>query len=447
MRARTNESADPVAAISAVARPLARDEDVFLILKDIGDAKIVLLGEATHGTHEFYEWRALITRRLIEQHGFSAVAIEGDWPDAYQVNRFVQGDDTAGDAVHALSGFERFPVWMWRNTAVAEFVRWLRMHNLTIGERRQRVGVYGLDLYSLHASMRAVVQYLEQRDPVAAREAKASYACFEDFGEDTDRYAWAAGRLGEESCAEAVARELIALQQKRSELLRVDDDLDAFFSAEQNARLAHNAERYYRLMTQGRVASWNLRDEHMAETLEALLVHLHRRTQPAKVVVWAHNSHLGDARATEMGRAGELNLGQLVREKHGNAAHLIGLTTYSGTVMAANDWGEPGRIRRVRPALGRSVELLFHLAGIPRFYLPLHAGTDVHRALSETYLERAIGVIYRPESERMSHYFDTRVAEQFDAILHFDETRAVEPLESTAMWDPSEAPETYPSGV
>jgi len=297
--------------------------------------------------------------------------------------------------------------------------------------------------------MRAVIEYLDQHSPDAARKARESYACFDEFGHDTDHYAWAASRIGDSTCEGAVTRELLALREQRAALLRRDGTAasDEFFYAMQNARLAKNAERYYRTMFHGRAASWNVRDQHMAETLEELLGHLSARGQPPKVVVWAHNSHLGDARATESGEEGQLNLGQLVREKHGLSSKLIGLTTYAGTVIAASNWGEPGERKRVRPALEGSFEDLFHQTGIERFSLVIERGTFVHSLLAESRLERAIGVIYRPETERWSHYFHARLSEQFDMIIHFDITRALEPLEHIAAWESSEAPETYPSGV
>jgi erythromycin esterase-like protein len=436
-------------ALRSAAVELDPDRGAEEIVAHIGEAEIVLLGEATHGTHEFYQLRADITRTLIEQRGFAAVAIEGDWPDAYRVNRYVQGGTEATDAGEALAGFVRFPTWMWRNTVVAEFVSWLRAHNESTVARPRRVGFYGLDLYSLHASMRAVVDYLQQQDPAAAEAARRSYACFEDFGRDTDQYAWSAGRLGGETCAEAVARELVRLRERRTALLHHDSGAraDEFFYAEQNARLAQNAELYYRTMVRGHIASWNVRDQHMAETLDALLDHLAARGQPRKVVVWAHNSHLGDARATEMGRGGELNLGQLVRERHGSSAALLGFTTHHGTVMAAEDWDRPGRVRTVRPALPDSYEDVFHRTGVPAFYLPLAQAEALHAPFNQPRLERAIGVIYRPETERWSHYFQARLAAQFDGVVHIDATRAVEPLEPVHPWVENEVPETYPSGV
>jgi erythromycin esterase-like protein len=440
---------DAVSVIRAAACPLPAGRNYERIISWLGDASIVLLGEASHGTHDFYSARAALTRRLIEQREFSAVAIEGDWPDAYLVNRYVQGGGGARDAREVLAGFARFPTWMWRNTAVAEFVAWLHEHNSAQMDETKRAGFYGLDLYSLHASMRAVVEYLESRDPGAARAARANYACFDHFGGDTDTYAWATAKMGDVSCEEAVSRQLVELRENRVGLLRRDGGAaeDEFFYAEQNARLAQNAERYYRTMFKGRVASWNIRDEHMGETLEALLEHLSRRGRPPKVVVWAHNSHLGDARATEMGDQGELNLGQLARERHGEAARLVGFTTYAGTVMAASDWGGRAEVKQVRPALPGSHEELFHQTGVSRFFLPLTNDGATRDVLTERRLERAIGVIYRPETERLSHYFEASLAAQFDAVIHFDETHALEPLELESKWDETEAPETFPTGI
>jgi erythromycin esterase-like protein len=390
-----------------------------------------------------------LTQRLIEDRGFSAVAIEGDWPDAYQVNRYVQGVDPAPSAEAALAGFRRFPTWMWRNTTVVAFIDWLKQHNARAGTASRRAGFYGLDLYSLHASMQAVIDYLDRVDPVAARGARHSYACFDQFGDDPQSYGWAASRAGGETCEEAVVRQLVALRHRREDLLRHGGTTaaDEFFYAEQNARLVQNAEEYYRTMFHGRVESWNVRDRHMAETLAALLDHLRQDRKSAKVVVWAHNSHLGDARATEMGEMGELNLGQLVRQTRNEEAKLIGFTTYSGSVIAASDWGEPAERKRVRPALPESYEALLHQLEIPRFFLPLAPASDASEGLREPRLERAIGVVYRPDTERQSHYFEATLPRQFDAILHFDASEALEPLDRVAVSAGNEVPETYPSGV
>jgi erythromycin esterase-like protein len=409
----------------------------------IEDASFVLIGEASHGTHDFYELRADLTRRLITEKGFSAVAVEADWPDAYRVNRYVRGESEDANADEALAGFERFPTWMWRNTVVVEFVEWLREYNRRLPDAR-RAGFYGLDLYSLFRSMEAVVQYLEEVDPDAARRARYRYGCFEHFGEDSQAYGYAASFDLSQSCEDEAVRQLRELQERGFGEAR-NDGVDDFFAAEQNARLVKNAERYYRSMFRGRASSWNLRDSHMMETADNLIEH-HRRTgRPTKMVVWAHNSHLGDARATEMGRNGELNLGQLFRQRHDGDAILIGMTTHTGTVTAAQDWDAPGERKVVRQSLPGSYERLFHDTDIERFFLLLRGGTG--SPVPSQLLERAIGVIYRPDSERVSHYFGADLASQFDAVYHLDETLALEPLEKHERWVEGEVPETFPSGV
>ncbi|HEY3197388.1 MAG TPA: erythromycin esterase family protein [Nitrospirales bacterium] len=424
----------------------ATDYDPLLAL--IGDAQVVLLGEASHGTHEFYRERAEITKRLIRERGFTAVAVEADWPDAYRVNRFVRGvsDDTEG--VEALGDFRRFPMWMWRNADVLDFVGWLRSFNETVPSNR-RIGFYGLDLYSLHSSMQAVLDYLRKVDPPAATRAQYRYSCFDHYGEDTQAYGYAAGFGLKKSCEDEVVKELSELRRRAAEYASRDGRVaeDEYFYTEQNARLVKNAEEYYRSMFQGRVLSWNLRDRHMAETLDKLITYLSIQDRPAKVVVWEHNSHLGDARATQMGDIGELNVGQLVRERYGLKSRLIGFTTYEGTVTAASAWEGPAERKRVRPALADSYEALFHATGIARFLLPFTKSGQPLSGLPESRLERAIGVIYLPETERQSHYFYARLADQFDAIVHIDRTRAVEPLDRTPGWEHGEVPETFPSGL
>jgi erythromycin esterase-like protein/predicted phosphoribosyltransferase len=417
------------------------------LIHAIGDARIVLLGEASHGTHEFYRERAFITRRLITEKQFDAVAVEADWPDAYRVNRYVRGAGPDQDAVESLADFGRFPTWMWRNADVVDFIGWLRTHN----EGRpadQRAGFYGLDLYSLRASMDAVLRYLDRVDPAAARRARQRYACFDQFGR-LDEYAYSAGRALSSSCEREVLTQLIELQRARAEYASRDGRLaaDDFFFAEQNARLVRSAEEYYRTMFRGRVESWNIRDRHMVSALKELAKFLSRPDRPARIVVWAHNSHLGDARATEMGQGGEVNVGQLVRSAYGTESFSVGFTTDHGTVTAAADWDEPAQRRQVRPALSGSYERLFHDTGVPRLMLPLRFDAALAAVLSPPRLERAIGVVYRPETERQSHYFHARLAEQFDFVLHFDETRAVEPLERSALWEEGEPAETYPSGL
>jgi len=438
---------EPLAeAIRRAAHPLTgARSDYDPLLQRVGEARVVLIGEASHGTHEFYRERARITRRLIEEKGFGAVVVEADWPDAYRVNRYVRGLPGDEEAVDALEGFKRFPVWMWRNADVLDFVGWLREHN--DGKSAMKAGFYGLDLYSMRASIEAVLTYLHKVDPDAAKRARYRYSCFDHFGEDTQAYGYAATFGLAESCEEEALGQLIELQQRAVAYASRDGHVadDEFFFAEQNARLVKNAEEYYRSMFRGRVESWNRRDAHMAETLEALAAHLEGRGRKAKIVLWEHNSHLGDARATEIGEGGEFNVGQLVRERYPGQSVLVGFTTHHGTVTAASNWDSPAERKRVRPALPGSYEALFHELGIGRFMLGLRSGAPME-GLRGPRLERAIGVIYRPETERMSHYFHARLSDQFDAVLHFDETRAVEPLERVAA--PSgEVAETFPTGV
>jgi erythromycin esterase-like protein len=408
------------------AHPLsgaATDYDQLLDL--VGDARYVLIGEASHGTHEFYQQRAEITKRLITEKGFTAVAVEADWPDAYRVNCYVRGASDDAEAIEPLAGFQRFPTWMWRNADVLDFIGWLREHNDQLPESAVKTGFYGLDLYSLYRSMTEVVRYLERVDPEAATRARQRYACFDHYGDDGESYAYGTAFGASKDCEDAVIGQLVELQRQIPDYARRDGpaEADAAFYAEQKSRLAKNAEEYYRTMMGGRVSSWNLRDTHMVETLDALVAHLDHRRPRTKIVVWEHNSHLGDARATEIGAGGELNVGQLVRERHGEEARLIGFSTDHGSVTAADDWGEPAQRQRVRPALPESYEALFHRTEIPRFLLTLRGGGAAVEALRAERLERAIGVIYRPETERVSHYFHARLPDQFDAILHFDETR------------------------
>jgi erythromycin esterase-like protein/predicted phosphoribosyltransferase len=449
-RPRSTEVATVVDAVHKIAHPIsgaAGDYDLLLDL--IGDARFVLLGEASHGTHDFYHERAQITQRLINEKSFSAVAVEADWPDAYRANRYVRGVSNDVDAIEALADFRRFPTWMWRNTDVVEFLEWLRAYNDAFPASTPKAGFYGLDLYSLRASMKAVLQYLEKIDPDAARRARERYACFDHFGDDTQAYGLATGLGLAQSCQEAVVEQLVDLQRRALEYARHDgpEADDDYFDAVQNARVVKNAETYYRSMFLEDVSSWNLRDRHMVATLEALVAHLDQQRGRAKIVLWAHNSHLGDARATDMTRRGEINVGQLMRERYGNDAVLVGFTTHRGTVTAASNWDAPAERKRVRPALPGSYEAMFHEAGPARFLLILRDNDKALEGLREAKLERAIGVIYRPDTERVSHYFNARLLAQFDAILHFDETRAVEPLERTAGWETGEAPETFPFAV
>lgn len=432
-------------AILSAAIPITGEHNAYEALVDrIGDARCVLIGEASHGTHEFYVERARMTRSLIEDAGFNAVAVEADWPSAYRLNCFVRGAGKDRTAAAALSDFVRFPRWMWRNQVVEAFAIWLRSHN----ERSPNpVGFYGLDLYSLHESVDLVLRYLEKVDPEAAKRARERYSCFDHrHGEDGQGYGATVVSGREESCERGVLEQLLELQQRQAEYASKDPRLpeDAHFFAVQNARLVANAERYYRTMFRGGPDSWNLRDTHMAETLDALFEHLDQPRLPSKVVVWAHNSHVGDARHTEMGWGGQLTLGQLARQRYERNAFLVGLTTYTGTVTAASDWGAPGRVKHVVPGREDAYEGELHDAGLKRDLLFFETGLEV----DPRRLERAIGVIYRPQTERQSHYFQAEMARQFDAVAHLDRTQALWPMDRDPGWIPEgEAPETYPFGV
>jgi len=429
----------PLAALRVAALPysgsVALQDKLFARLSG---ARFVLLGEATHGTHEFYRERAAITKRLIAEAGFHAVAIEGDWPDTYRVHRYVAGESDDASAADALSGFRRFPTWMWRNADVLDFVGWLRAHNEAL-PRAERVAFFGLDLFSMYASIAAILSYLERHDPEAAQHARERYACFEHFSEDAQTYGYATALALAPSCEQQVLEQLLELESRPA-------DDDERFDAIQNARLVMNAEAYYRRMFGGRISTWNLRDRHMTDTLEAIAKELERRVRRPKIVVWAHNTHLGDARATQMKAVGEYNIGQLLRERYGRDVASVGFTTYEGTVIAARDWDAPAEFRRINPALPGSWEALLHELRLPRVVL-LCDQAPLRLALGHPRLQRAIGVVYRPRSERSSHYFQAQLVDQFDAVVHIDHSRAVEPLERVAEELPVEPPETYPFAV
>ena len=435
-----------VAAVARAARRIEGESDYAPLLERAGAAQVVLIGESSHGTHEFYEIRAALTRKLVEEHGFRLVVLEADWPDALRAHRWAKGESIEADADGALADFLRFPRWMWRNTEMLGFLQWLRQWNR--GHKQARAGLFGMDLYSLHASMAMVLEYLETIDPYAAKRARERYSCFDAFGDDPQRYGIATALGRAESCESAAVAQMVELRRHYGRLVEAHDPRseDEYFYAEQNARLVKNAEAYYRSMFRGRDHSWNLRDAHMTETLVALLSHYGEGT-PAKAVVWAHNSHLGDARATDMAARGEWNVGQLARELYGQRVYSIGFSTYEGTVTAARDWGAPAQQRRVRPALPDSYEALFHATGIPAFWLDLHEEGEALQVLQAPRLQRAIGVIYRPETERESHYVEARLPAQFDAMIHLDATRALTPLDRDSGWDEGELPDTYPEGL
>eukprot|EP00698_Gefionella_okellyi_P025032 TRINITY_DN9032_c0_g1_i1.p1 TRINITY_DN9032_c0_g1~~TRINITY_DN9032_c0_g1_i1.p1 ORF type:complete len:534 (+),score=103.96 TRINITY_DN9032_c0_g1_i1:494-2095(+) len=430
------------------------DHDFDPILKMLTDkTRIVLIGEASHGTHDFYRLRAQLSKRLICEHGFNAVVCEADWPDMFQVNRYVRGwkgVERAGSATEALNGFERFPQWMWRNADVLDFVGWLRGHNDKLHDRKATVGMYGMDMYSMFQSMEEVLKYLQKTDTAAMARAKHRYACFDHCSQDPQVYGMRSSFLGAceaEACEQL--REMLTLKPHArggKDPLTADDER---FYAEQNARVVANAEKYYRAMFRGHVKSWNQRDTHMVDTLQYLMAHLDKSVSGgrSKIIVWAHNSHLGDARATEVGDRGEINVGQLCRQRWPNQSLSVGFTTFTGTVSAAHEWDEPVKRKTVRPGLSGSWESLFHATGVPKFLLNIRdAQGDALAELQKPRLQRAIGVIYRPDTERQSHYYHVNLAKQFDALIHLDVTRAVEPLERKPHQHATE-PEAFPTGL
>lgn len=420
--------------VNAEALPKLEYGEAFASFFDrYADARIVMLGEATHGTAEFYRARAAITRRLVEKHGFRILAIEGDWPDAAELDRYVRQHGRWGER----SAFVNFPRWMWRNKEFATLLRHLRQWN----EGRattDRLEIRGLDVYSLHRSVDEVLTYLDRVDPDAARIARRRYGCMTPFLEQPQAYGAAALRTGR-NCEDAVVEQLVALLEQR--LRYAASDGDAYFDAEQNARVVCAAEGYYRAMYQGSVESWNLRDSHMFDTLTRLL---ELRGPQSKIVVWAHNSHIGNAGATAMGEQGEFNIGQLARVRFGDCLVAIGFSTDRGRVMAADDWGDPPRIKDIVTSRADSWERVIRDAGKPSALIDWRHDISLREAVNARRLERAIGVIYRPETERWSHYFDAHLGKQFDAVVWFEETNPVTPLQG----GPAEgAPDIYPFGI
>ncbi|MGV6848901.1 MAG: erythromycin esterase family protein, partial [Marinibacterium sp.] len=432
--------ASPVEVLRAAAEPLPDPDDpAFGAAFDrYGAARVVLLGEASHGTSEFYRARAAITKRLIERHGFNIVAVEADWPDAATIDRHVRHLPVRR---RNIAPFTRFPTWMWRNKDVDAFTAWLRRHNGAQAPS-DRVRFNGLDLYSMSSSIAEVLSYLDRTDPEAAGIARARYGCLAPWSQEPAAYGRAALSRGYALCEEPVTKVLTDLFRKR--LNEMSEDGESLFDATQNARLVRDAERYYRVMYYGSHESWNLRDTHMFETLKQVMAHA---GPDAKAVVWAHNSHIGDARVTDMGvNRGELNIGQLCREEWGNEAALIGFGTHAGTVAAASDWDGPMEIKAVRPSRPDSHEALCHDTGHARFLLDLRDGADAaaRAVMAEARLERYIGVIYRPETERWSHYSHAILSHQYDGFVWFDRTGAVVPLPTQVGRGEDE---TYPFGL
>ncbi|KAK9322178.1 putative erythromycin esterase [Lipomyces orientalis] len=409
-----------------------------------GSCRVVLIGDASHGTSEFYRARAAITKRLIEKHGFTIVAVEADWPDARAVDRYVRLGNVSSKDVDPLAAFKkRFPTWMWRNQEVKEFIQWLKQHNQS-RPTAERAGFYGLDLYSLKTSMHAVLEYLDKTDPDAAKAARQRYSCLTPWLDDPAKYGLAALRRGQAPCEEAVVRILVDLLSKRLEYAQ--QDLEGFIDAEMNARLVKDAEEYYRAMYLGSDLSWNLRDAHMFDTLDRLL----KRTSGSKAVVWAHNSHVGDAQYTGMGmHRNEINIGQLCREQYASDVAIIGCGTHGGTVAAAHEWDGPMEMMKIQPSLPESYEHIFYKSQLSTFLLDLREGQHegLREALMETRIERFIGVIYRPLTERWSHYSEAVLPKQMDAYMWFRETNPVTAFETDQPQYPPSVDETYPFGL
>jgi erythromycin esterase-like protein len=409
-------------------------KDLDALLEDIGDRPVAMLGEASHGTHEYYTWRTAISKRLIQEKGFNFIAVEGDWPDCYKINRYVKGYADAGDSIKdVLMNFDRWPTWMWANWEVAALAEWLREYNQT-QPANKKVGFYGLDVYSLWDSMYAMMDYLQEEDPQAAQSVRQAIQCFEPFQENEQAYARYS--LTEHSCRDKVLA-LLREIQKKAQLL--DGDREAGFSTEQNALIAVNAEKYYRAMMSFDNESWNVRDTHMMETLDRLL-QFHGKG--SKGIVWEHNTHIGDARATDMRRAGMVNIGQLAREQYGiNQVYLVGFGSYKGTVIAGNEWGAPMKVMEVPEAREGSVEHLLHHESNQNRYLLFHS-EEVRRQFGESIRHRAIGVVYNPHREKYGNYVPSVMAERYDAFIYLDETKALHPLHLKPHLE--KLPDTYP---
>jgi erythromycin esterase-like protein len=425
-------------------------EDYEPLIELIGNAGVVLIGQGSCGTHEFYAARARITRRLIEQKGFAAVAVDADWADASHINRYVQGEGEDDDARTSLDGFRHFTTSTWRNAAVIDFLEWLRAYNQSL-QGDPPIGFHGLDLYNLHNTNRLVAGYLGRFDPVAAQRMRSSYAyaCFGDPSALAEACGDEFGVTLGQSCEHEIIAEMVELRRRLAEEIMStggSPEYEAFF-AEQSAQVDHNAEKYYQAMLGGKVSSWTLRNRHLDETLAALVDHLERSAAHGKVVFWAHNALVGDSRAHESQRPGEPSVGQLARERYGEAAVLIGLTTYHGTVRAASEWDGPFEQKTVLPSLPGSYESLFHEVGHPRFVLSIHGNSKVNEALRDPRQQRSIGIIYRPETEPFNDYFRTRLNDQFDAVIHFDQTTAVQPLIGDPDYELEEIPGSVPAGA
>lgn len=440
-------SEELLSTVRELSRPLASPADLDPLLERIGDARYVLLGEASHGTHEYYTWRTELSRRLIQEQGFSFIAVEGDWPDCYRINRFVKGFADAGEqGTEVLQQFDRWPTWMWANREVSELIQWLRQHNHGL-PHEQRVGFYGLDVYSLWDSLYYVLGYVGKQLPDALPVARRAFRCFEPYGEDAQEYARAT-KWADASCEDRVVELLAQLRRSAAASAGAGpahsrDRQDGYFNAEQNALVVQNAEHYYRTMVRGGAASWNIRDRHMVQTLNRLMQHYGPQ---AKAILWEHNTHIGDARYTDMAADGMVNVGQLVREQHEDqGVVLVGFGSYRGSVIAAQQWEAPMQRMQVPPARPGSWEDVLHQVGPSDRLLLLDEARKSEPCLEERG-HRAIGVVYRPQYESYGNYVPTVLPHRYDAFLYLDQTEALQPLH-TAETQSAEAPETYPSGM
>jgi erythromycin esterase-like protein len=412
--------------------------DLDQLMDRIGDAHYVLLGEASHGTHEYYTWRSQISKRLIMEKGFSFIAVEGDWPDCYQINRYIKGYSDAGaNALEVMQNFNRWPTWMWANWEIVALTEWLRQHNKGLTYSK-KVGFYGLDVYSLWESLDAMMNYLKKEDPQAARVVERAIQCFAPYGEEAQEYAIAT-KYFSQSCREELIQ---VLQEVRKKSLSYDHDPEASLNTEQNAIVALNAERYYQAMVSFGSESWNIRDTHMAETLDRL-VKFHG--EGTKAIVWEHNTHIGDARYTDMRHENMVNVGQLAREAYGaKDVVLVGFGSYEGTVIAADTWEAPMQRMQVPPAKPSSVEAILHNDGLGDQLLLLDE-PEVRERFNRKLGHRAIGVVYHPERERFGNYVPTLLPSRYDAFIFLDKTQALHPLKMPASGH--QTPETFPFGV
>jgi erythromycin esterase-like protein len=429
-----------VAEVRSMSQPLQSPADLCPLQQRIGGARYVLLGEASHGTHEYYTWRAALSRWLIEEMGLSFVAVEGDWPDCYQINRYVKGHAGSRDsAQEVLQDFGRWPTWMWANEEIAELVEWLRQHNTRLPQE-QKVGLYGLDVYSLWSSLYQVLRHLRRYHPSALAAARRAFQCFEPYGEDVREYARAT-RWVDESCEDEVVALLAEVHRSRE---HTQEDQEAHFDAELNALAVQDAERYYRTMVRGGPESWNVRDRHMVDALERLMRH---HGPQAKAIIWEHNTHIGDARFTDMAEEGMVNVGQLVREGHSDeGVVLVGFGSHWGSVIAGREWEAPMERMVVPPAQRGSWEDVLHQARAANQLLLLHEVRGEELFLQERG-QRAIGVVYHPELEHLGNYLPTVLPGRYDAFVYLNETEALRPLREVLPREEGEVPEAFPSGV